>query len=111
MPVYCYSTPDGRIEEVVYRMGEAPPTITLEDGRVAERDFFAEQNPRKSIAQWPFECLASGVNAAQAGELREFFRSKGESVEVTRDGNPVYTSPAHRRRLLKMRNLHDNNSF
>ncbi len=59
----------------------------------------------------PIECCASGVHASQAGELREFFRKHGESVEVTADGNPVYESASQRKRLLKLRGLHDRNSY
>jgi hypothetical protein len=61
---------------------------------------------------WPaLECCASGVHASQAQELRDFFRSRGESIEVSNDGNPVYTSPGQRRRCLKMRGMYDRNDF
>lgn len=60
-----------------------------------------------SAAKWPLECVASGVAPQQASELREFFQRRGESVEVTQRGNPIYTSPGQRKRLLKLRGLHD----
>ena len=59
----------------------------------------------------PLECIASGVNAAQATELRDFFRNHGELIEVTADGNPVYTSSQQRRRCMKIRGIHDNNCY
>ena len=92
-------------------MGDAPRTIQSCEGVELERDFGAEHNPRRAGGGWPIECLASGVNAAQAGELREFFSKHGESVNVSSDGNPIYTSPGQRKRALKLRHLHDRNSF
>jgi len=65
----------------------------------------------KGVAGWPFECIASGVNANQAGELRNFFAKNGENVDVTPDGNPIYTSPGQRKRLLKLRGFVDKSSF
>jgi hypothetical protein len=92
-------------------MGEAPREIVAESGQVACRDFGAELPSRRSCAWNPIECVASGVNAEQAGELRDFFRKHNESVEVTSDGNPVYTSAGQRKRLLKLRGFHDRNSY
>lgn len=92
-------------------MGEAPRAITLESGVVAERDFSAEHNPRRAGAGWPMECIASGVNAYQAQDLRDFFAKHGENVEVTNDGNPVYTSLGQRKRLLKLRGFYDKSSY
>lgn len=111
MPTYCYSTDDGHVEERQFPMGSAPRTITLDDGRVAERDFAAEHLPRRPGSGWPIVCYASGVNAAQAGELREFFKTHGCPTEVTGDGDPVYTSPEHRRRALKLRGFIDRSSY
>ena len=60
---------------------------------------------------WPIKCYASGVNADQAQELRDYLQDAGVKTEVTPDGDPVYTSPLHRKRALKARGFHDNNSF
>ena len=60
---------------------------------------------------WPMACVASGVQASQAGELREFFRKHGERVDVTSDGDPMYTSARQRSRLLKLRGFVDKSAF
>ena len=111
MPFYCYSTSDGHVEERFFRMGEAPATITLDDGRAAERDFAAEHAPRRAGSGWPMTCFASGVNAEQSGELRDFLAKAGVPTEVTPDGDPVYTSAAHRKRALKARGFFDRQSY
>lgn len=111
MPYYCYSTGDNHVEERFFRMGDAPATITLDDGRVAERDFAAEHSPRTAGAGWPFECFASGVHPSQAGELREFFHKAGVPTEVSKNGDPVYTSAAHRKKALKARGFFDKAAY
>lgn len=111
MAVYCYSA-DGRTVERVFRMGEAPETVRLDDGTVASRDYRAERIGVPSRTGWPIECIASGVNASQAGELRKFFREHGCSdVQVSRDGNPIYENASQRKRALKARGFYDRNSF
>jgi len=111
MPNYCFSTIDGEVVERFFRMSEVPLLITLEDGRIAERDFAAEHLPRRAGSGWPMECCASGVAPQQAGELRELFQKLGVSTEVSTDGNPVYTSSIHRKRALKARGFYDKQSF
>ena len=91
-------------------MGEAPGEILVKQ-KIATRDFQAEQVGRPSKTGWPIECYASGVNAAQAGELRQHFKDIGVSCDVTAGGDPIYTSHIHRQRVLKARGLHDRASF
>ncbi len=57
------------------------------------------------------ECIASGVNAEQSGELYNYLRKSGVPTEVSPDGNPIYTSMAHRRRALKARGIVDRSSY
>ena len=66
---------------------------------------------RNHISRFPYECWASGVHESQAGELHEFFAKHGESVEISRDGNPIYTSRRQRARLLKLRGMVDKGAY
>jgi len=109
IPTYCFKTKDGVTVERQFPMGMAPPIIHV-GRKVAHRDFRAEQVSVPSTAGWPMQpCIASGVNAEQAGELRKFFDDHGCPTEVTADGDVVYRSKSHRERALKCRNLHDRN--
>ncbi len=66
----------------------------------------------KKLAEWPMDpCCASGVNPNQAGELRNFYKKHGFRCDVTNNGDPVYESAGHRKAALKLRNLHDKDSF
>lgn len=122
MSTYCYRAGD-IIYEAQFPMGEAPECIEVRRGdkRIsAERDLSSEiathtvsvkgtSNPVKRA--WPMECYGSGVNADQAPELRKHLKDAGVPTEVTGDGNPVYTSAAHRKKALKARGLVDRSSF
>lgn len=111
MATYCYSNRAGRVEDRVFPLGKAPDTVRFDDGSLALRDYAAEHRPSKAGSGWPMECVASGVNAEQAGELRELFRRHNCPTEVTRDGDPVYTSARHRKEALKIRGMYDRSAF
>jgi hypothetical protein len=111
MPTYCYSTPSGELIEEYFPFGKAPREIVLPSGMVATRDFGAEHNPRPAGGGWPLECVGSGVNAEQAGELREYFVKHGVPTEVSKDGNPIYRDPHHRKRALACRGFIDRSSY
>jgi hypothetical protein len=110
MPTYCYETSRGDVVERVFKIGTAPASIEI-DGRIARRSFSAERIGVPAKKGWPMECLASGVNASQAGELRAHLAAAGVPTEVTKDGNPVYRDARHRRKALKVRGFRDNMAF
>lgn len=104
---YCYKTSDGEIHERPFARGEAPETIRI-DGKVARRDYRSERIGVPSTAGWPMApCVASGVNAGQAEELREYFKKNGCPTEVSPDGDPIYRDKAHRVKALKLRGFCD----
>ena len=110
MPMYCYRGEMNQVVEKFFRMGEAPQSF-VENGQHFKRDFTAEAvgvPPRKG---WPMECIASGVHASQAGELRNHLARAGVPTEVTPDGNPIYKNAGHRRRALKARGIVDKASY
>lgn len=121
---YCYRLPDGEIVERAYKMGAAPRKVGIKGKGVAVRDFQAEgatgqmigtDNPTRIAKSpgrpWPMTCVASGVHASQAQELRDHLAGCGVATEINSEGDPVYTSAAHRRKALKARGFHDRASF
>lgn len=112
MPVYCYASDDGKtVEERSYPMGKAPKRIRLANGEWGRRSFVHENAAVPATKGWPFECIASGVHASQAADLRAYFAQHGVPTEVTSDGNPIYRDRHHRRRALAVRGMHDRASF
>lgn len=110
MPTYCYKDNRGEIYEEVFPIGKAPKSMRV-NGRHAHRCYEAETKGIPSTKCWPMTCVASGVNASQAGELKEFLASKGVPTEVTRGGDPIYRDANHRRKALKARGLVDKSSY
>jgi hypothetical protein len=116
--IYCYRTRDGQLVERSFRIGTAPKSIRV-DGKTARRSLADEtkdlrvgsEHENRPSGTWPMTCVASGVNAEQAPELRNFLKSAGVPTEVTSDGDPIYTSARHRRKALKARGMVDKASF
>lgn len=123
MVTYCFLHPKDGILERAFPMGQAPAFLQFEDGSIAPRNFQAEhvsgsivgsENSVKSRPKrtWPMEpCVASGVHASQAQELRDHYKKHGLSIEVPPSGDPIYESAAQRKKGLKCRGMHDRNSF
>ena len=117
MPTYCYTNGDGRTIDRDFPFGEAPGYVRFNrdqfyrDRQAEGAGGYVKGSSTPCKGGWPITCYASGVNAAQAPELRAFFQKHGENVEVTKGGDPVYTSAVQRRRLLKLRGLHDRNAY
>ena len=120
---YCYRCLNGEVVDVIHRAGEAPDEMMI-DNDIVVRDLQAEvagmhvsvvgsqSRTRQPRNTWPMEpCVASGVHADQSQDLRDHLKANGCPTEVTGDGDPIYTSASHRKRALKIRGLHDNNSF
>ena len=51
------------------------------------------------------------VDGEQAQELRDLFKREGVPTEVTAAGDPIYTSPEHQRRALKVRGLRNRAAY
>ncbi len=110
MPMYCYKDDRGEIYEECFPMGGAPKSMRV-NGRHAKRCYEAESKSVPATKGWPMTCVASGVHASQAGELRELLASKGVPTQVTKDGDPIYRDAQHRRKALKARGLVDRKSY
>lgn len=112
MPTYCYqSDKTGQIIEMVFPVGQAPKEIKVPCGGSARRSYAAENKGIPTSKGWPLECVASGVNANQSGELRSFLQSRGVPTDVSRDGNPIYRDAVHRKKALKARGLFDKSAY
>ena len=113
MPTYCYRTADGEVVERVFQVGRAPKAIVLAgpSRKIARRYFGGEGVGIPAAKGWPIECVASGVHASQAQDLRDHLRARGVPTEVTSDGNPLYRDAAHRRKALKARGFIDRSSW
>lgn len=128
MPTYCYRTSEGKVHDRTFPPGEAPDQIFITFDHYGRRKFAtrdrqaegvftsvrATENPTHQPRRgaWPMKpCYASGVHPEQAQELRDHLKDRGCPTEITSSGDPIYTSPRHRKKALKCRGMNDANAF
>lgn len=109
---YAYANADGVVIWEEKPLGaEPPPREVVREGETFTRSYRAERAGTPATKGWPIECVASGVNAADAQKLRDEFQRLGVPTEVTNDGDPIYTDAVHRKKALRARGLIDRRSF
>jgi hypothetical protein len=105
MARFLYDNPKtGQTVEHVCPCGEAPQTITLEDGTVCERNLGAEIAGRgpDTPSCWPMTSRALAVHPTQRQQYEEFSRTHGVPTEFDRQGHPIFESRAHRKRYAEL---------
>lgn len=115
MPTYCFRSRDRRrkVIERVYPSSAIPKSVVVGGvryDRAMDAEWGGVSVPSTVWAN-PIHCFASGVHPSQRKELEQFLKDRGVPTRVDADGNPVYTSAAHRRKALKARGMHDNASY
>ena len=111
MMTYCFTNKrTGVTIERQFDMNNIPERVKYR-GRVFGKNRRAEIKGVPPTKGWPIECIASGVHADQAQELRDHFKRNGLNIEVTKDGNPVYKTNKEQRRALRCRGMVNKSSF
>jgi len=121
MSLFVFSTATGDDVERVFPMGACPASVEI-GGRIARRNRSLEyqhtfvkgtKTPvKRGYGTWPMQgCVASGVQPNQAQELRDFYKKHSMNVEVNKDGDPIYISAKQREKALRIRGIHDKNSY
>jgi hypothetical protein len=110
MPIYCYSH-KGTVVERMFRMGEAPKAIMVDDKKY-ERDIGAEHVKPQPVGDlWPLLSDAAGVHPDQIPTMAAEARKRGVPTDYTPDGRVVFRDPHHRRDYLKAFGMHDRASY
>ena len=60
---------------------------------------------------WPMTSDALAVHPKQIAEFREHARKSGVPTDFTKTGEPILTSPGHRRKYMKSRGFFDRNCY
>ena len=115
MPTYCYRSRDRqrKLIQRVFSVSERPEHFK-EGGRIFDRsreDEWAGVSVPSSVWNQPIHCMASGVHPSQRRELEKYFSDHGVPTKVDKDGNPIYTSAAHRKKALKCRGMCDRSAY
>jgi len=110
MTTFAYRCEDCGVLEVEEPMGSAP-RVDCPECSLPVRRIITGGVAVPAAKGWPMACYASGVNAEQADQLRAEFKRVGVPTEVTKDGDPIYTSASHRKRALKARGFFDRAAY
>jgi putative FmdB family regulatory protein len=103
MPQYFYKCACGHGFKEVRPCSESklrPPCPKC--GEKTERDFIGEQSGVVHVpGNWPMKSDAMAVHPDQIGEAQESSVRKGVPTQFDRDGRPILTSAAHRKKFCE----------
>ncbi len=77
---------------------------------VSHRDFVTDFGKRKPCGNWPMASYAAGVHPKQIPEMRKFDKKHHVPTDYTPDGDPILTSPKHRKKYCEAHGLYDRNA-
>lgn len=101
MPVYCYTTEDGKTVEEVFPMGKAPKKIRLPSGEVAFKDIAAKWQGRRDCDPWPRCPESLGTHPRLARAFERQAAELGVPTKFRADGIPVFNSKKHQDAYMK----------
>jgi len=74
------------------------------------RDFKADFGKQPPCDTYPFASYAAGVNASEVPAMMEIDKKNGVPTHYTADGDPILTSPSHRKKYCRVHGLYDRNA-
>jgi len=96
--------------------------VYIIDGREVSRDEFIDSEKLEDILEtgktpggtpsngYPFYSYAAGVGHENREEASKICRKAGFPTEFNKDGDPLFTSQAHRKKYCKQFELYDRNA-
>jgi hypothetical protein len=105
MATFCYLNP--KTKEIIdedFPCGEAPESIKLKDGTVAERCMAAEFSGQggTEASCWPMTSQALAVHPSQKAEYEKFAGEHGVPTTFDKRGRPVFNSRGHRKQYAEL---------
>lgn len=115
MPIYSYTSEDGRTVELMMTLPEKEERedenkcIEI-DGVLFKRDIGADLRKSSNTSGeggWPLYSEAAACHPSQIKEYAETARSRGVPTEYDKIGRPKFENAQHRRKYLKAFGLRD----
>ena len=112
MTIYTYKCPAcGHRQEVSRGMNEdEQPVLCNNCSFVMLRDFQTDFGGKHKPGNWPMESYAAGVHPKEIPEMVEFDKKHGVPTHYSEDGDPILTSPKHRRKYCEAHGMFDRNA-
>jgi hypothetical protein len=111
MPTYTFVCKTcGQNKEIVRPMKDSSlPVFCDKDNTEMFRNLNADFGKQHFGDIWPMVSYAAGVHPDDVPAEQKFDREHGVPTEY-RDGDPVFTSPAHRKKYCEAHGLFDRNA-
>jgi hypothetical protein len=77
---------------------------------VMHRDFQTDFGGKTHPGNWPMTSYAAGVHPKQIKEMQKFDAEHGVPTHYSDDGDPIFTSPRHRRKYCEAHSMFDRNA-
>lgn len=111
MPVYCFKCPKCKSKKEAFReMSQSDKSMVCDCKAKMNRDHFAEKGPQRYGDNWPMVSYAAGVSPDEVPAMMEVDRKHGVETNYTSDGDPIFTSPKHRKKYCEAHGLYDRNA-
>lgn len=112
MTIYSYICGAcGNKQEVARGMNDDElPVLCNKCAFVMRRDLQADFGRQHHGDIWPLTSYAAGVHHKQIPEMRKFDKKHEVITDYTPDGDPILTSPSHRRKYCQAHGLYDRNA-
>ena len=92
-------------------MNEADlPVLCDKCSFVMHRDYKADFGRQRFADIWPMASYAAGVSPSEVPDLQKFDAEHGVPTNYTDDGDPIFTSPRHRKKYCEAHKLFDRNA-
>jgi len=116
MPIYCFTSDVGEIEERIFDMSEKVPLYVAEGGRIFWRNFEAEhpqiKKKKSRGAEWPRESTALGVGTHQVDEAYAASVAAGCPTEFNREtGDAIIKNADHQKKVAAYSGFVDKSSY
>jgi hypothetical protein len=103
--IYCYRCQRegcGTVLELALPVSKAKFRPTCYDcGEKMSRDWTREHETQSPTGTWPMKCEALAVHPLDAKSAQESAKKRGIHTDFTKSGEPVFTSPGHRKRYCE----------
>lgn len=112
MTIYTYICGScGHRQELSRHMNEDElPVLCKKCSFVMHRDFQTDFGGPTHCGNWPMTSYAAGVHPKQIKEMEAIDKKYGVPTHYTEDGDPIFTSPKHRRKYCEVHRMFDRNA-
>lgn len=111
MTEYTFKCLECKATKVVNRSMTDDDAVTCDKcGAVMERDYKADFGKQGACDTYPMASYAAGASPSEVPGLRKIDAENGVPTDYNSEADPIFVSPAHRKKYCEVHNLFDRNA-